>query len=87
MADAFDVLIDDRAFIECAGDVVRGGADQLDAALVRLMVGPRALKARQERVMDIDAAAGKLRRHPVRQNLHVTRQHHQIGRGLSDQIP
>ena len=48
MADALHVLVDDRAFVERAGDVMRGGADQLDAALVRLMVGPRALEARQE---------------------------------------
>src|SRR4051794_39897551 len=57
MADAFDVLIDNRAFIEVAGNVVRGSADQFDAPLMRLMVGPRALEAGQERMMDIDAAA------------------------------
>src|SRR3954469_1945702 len=39
MADALDVLIDDRPLIERAGDVMGGGADQLDAALMRLMVG------------------------------------------------
>src|ERR1700759_5032889 len=49
VTDALDVLIDDRAFIEGTGDVMRGGADQFDAALMRLMVGPRALEARQER--------------------------------------
>jgi hypothetical protein len=27
MADAFDILINDRAFIEIAGNVVRGSAD------------------------------------------------------------
>src|SRR5258708_39634461 len=48
MADALDVLIDDRAFIEVAGDVMRGGADQLDAALVRLVIRPRALETRQK---------------------------------------
>jgi hypothetical protein len=60
MADALDVLVDDRAFIERGGDVMRGGADQFDATLMRLMVGPRAFKARQKRVMDIDAAAESL---------------------------
>src|SRR5260370_15292028 len=54
MADALDVLIDDRTFIEVASDVMRGGADQLDAALVRLVIRPRALETRQKRVMDID---------------------------------
>src|SRR2546425_9069199 len=62
MADALDVLIDDRALIEIAGDVMRGGADQLHATLVRLVIRPRALKTRQKRVMDIDAAPRKLRR-------------------------
>src|SRR5258707_1107158 len=65
MADALDVLIDDRALIEVAGDVMRGGADQLDAALVRLVIRPRALETRQKRVMDVDAAPRKLRRHLV----------------------
>jgi hypothetical protein len=39
MADALDILVDDRAFIEVAGNVMRGGTDQLDAALVRLVIG------------------------------------------------
>jgi len=65
MADALDVLVDDRPLIKRAGDVMGGGADQFDAALMRLVIGPRALEARQERVMDIDAAARQLCRHLV----------------------
>ena len=38
VADALDVLVDDRAFVQVARDVMGGGADQLDAALMRLMV-------------------------------------------------
>ena len=38
MADALDVLIDDRAFVEVAGNVMRGSADQFDPPLMRLMV-------------------------------------------------
>ena len=87
MADALDVLVDDRALIERAGDVMRGGADQFDAALMRLVIGPRALEARQERVMDVDAAPGQLRRHLVRQDLHVARQHHEIGLGFGRPDP
>ena len=37
VADALDVLVDDRAFIEVACDVMGGGADQLDAALMGLV--------------------------------------------------
>ncbi len=44
MADALDVLIDDRPFVEIAGDVMRGGADQLDAALMSLVIGLAPLK-------------------------------------------
>ncbi len=66
---------------------MRGGADQFDAALVRLMIRPRALEARQKRMMDVDAAARKLRRHLVREDLHIARQHNEIGFGLSNQIP
>jgi hypothetical protein len=40
MADALDILVDDRALVERAGDIMRGGADQLDAALMRLVIGP-----------------------------------------------
>src|SRR5215213_10084796 len=56
VADALDVLVDDRALVEVTRDIMGGGADQLDAALMGLVVGPRALEARQERVVDIDAA-------------------------------
>jgi len=65
MADALDVLIDDRALIEVAGDVMRGGTDQLDATLVRLVIGTCALKTRQKRMMDVDAAPRKLLLHLV----------------------
>src|SRR5438445_12069417 len=48
VAETLDVLVDDRALIERAGDVMRGGADQFNAALMRLMIGSRALEARQK---------------------------------------
>ena len=54
VADALDVLVDDRALVEIARHIMRGGADQLDAALMRLVVGSRALEARQERVVNVD---------------------------------
>jgi hypothetical protein len=55
---ALDVLFDDRALVEVGRHVVRGGADQLDAARMRLEVGPRALEAGQEAVVDVDRPAG-----------------------------
>ena len=51
VADPLDVLIDDRTLVEVARDVMGGGADQLDAAFMRLVIGPRALDTRPERVV------------------------------------
>jgi hypothetical protein len=39
------------------GDVVGGGADELHAAVERLLVGLGALEAGQERVVDVDDPA------------------------------
>src|SRR5579859_6942531 len=87
MADALDVLVDDRPLVEIARDVMCGGADQLHPALMRLVIGFCALESRQERVMDVDAASRQLRRKIIREDLHVARQHHEIAFGLSDQVP
>jgi len=65
VADALDVLLDDRALVEVAGDIVGGGADQLHTARMGLVIGLGALEARQEAVVDVDAAALQLGRQPV----------------------
>src|SRR6185295_13668113 len=57
MADRLDILMDDRPFIQIGGDEVRGRADHLDPARMRLVVGLGALEPRQEAMMDVDAAA------------------------------
>jgi hypothetical protein len=87
MADALDVLVDDRSLVEVARHIMRGGADQLHAALVRLVIRTRALEARQERVVDVDATAGEFCRQVVGQDLHIAGQHHEIGAGVLHQIP
>src|ERR1700690_1263326 len=74
VADAGGVLLDDRAVIEDLGDVVAGGADQLDSACVGGVIGPRSGERRQERVMHIDDGGGIVRDELRRQNLHVARQ-------------
>src|SRR5664279_6511318 len=84
VADAFDVLLDDGAFVEIRRHVMRGGADQFYAACVSLMVGLRTLEAGQKTVMDVDAATGKEPGEIVRQDLHVTGEHDQVGVGLRD---
>src|SRR4051812_45089984 len=52
-----DILFDDRTFIERRGHVMRGRANELHAALMRLMVGLRTFESRQKRMVDVDAAA------------------------------
>ena len=42
VGDARHVLLDDGAVVEHLGDVVAGGADELDAARVGRMIRPRA---------------------------------------------
>ena len=85
MVHAFDVLVDDGTLVQVRGYVVGGGADDLDAAGMRLVVRTRALEAGQEAVMDIDGTAIQRAAHVFRQNLHVAGQHHQIDAFLLDQ--
>jgi len=80
------VLLDDRAFVQVFGDVMRGGADDLDPARVRLVIRLRALEAGQEAVMDVDRPPGQGLAQARRQDLHVTRQHHQIDLLALDQV-
>ncbi|KGV46890.1 hypothetical protein X900_4647 [Burkholderia pseudomallei BDU 2] len=77
--DALDHLLDDRPLVEVVGHEVRGRADQLHAASMRLMVRLRALEPRQERVMDVDRAIREPRARFRRQHLHVAREDHELG--------
>lgn len=86
MVDALNILFDDRAFVERGGHVVGGGTDDLDAALVGLVVGPGALEAGQEGVVDVDGAAFEGPAEVVGQHLHVARQHHQLGAAALDDL-
>lgn len=55
------------------------GADQLHPALMGLVVGLRSLEARQEGVLDVDAASEEFRREGTGQDLYVACQHDEIG--------
>ena len=68
------VLLDDRPLIQVGGHVVGGRADQLDAAIVGLRVGARALEGGQERVVNIDDAALHGAADLVGEDLHVAGQ-------------
>ena len=69
VADALHVLLDDRPFVEIRGHVMGGGADQLHAARIRLMIGFCALEAGQERVMNVDAPACQFGAEAVRRKI------------------
>ena len=78
MIDPLDALLDDRPLVEVAGDEMRRRADQLDAAVMRLVIRLGALEAGQEGMVDIDCPAAQGFAHFRRENLHVARQHHQV---------
>ncbi len=84
MSNSHDVLLDNRAFIQIGSHVVRCCADQLYAAFVRLFIRVCPLEGRQERVVDVDNPARHFLTQLVRQDLHVTGQHHQFGAALFD---
>ena len=71
--------MDDRSFIEVGSDVMRTCPDHLDAPLVCLVIRLCALEAGQEAVMDVDAPPAEMRGLFVGQDLHVPRQHDQLG--------
>ncbi len=73
------ILLDDGAFVQVGRDVVGGGADQLHTPVVGLVVRLGALEAGQKRVVDVDGTPGQFAAQVVAQDLHVTRQHHQLG--------
>ncbi len=73
MVDPFDILLDNRALIEIGGHIVGGGPNDFHAAGVGLRIGLRALKARQERMVDVDGTPGPGRTEPRRQDLHIPR--------------
>jgi hypothetical protein len=78
VADANDILFDDRPFIEIRRDIVTGRANEFHTSLIRLRVGIRADKGREERMMNIDDLIGIMRNKRFRQYLHVAREHDEI---------
>lgn len=86
MVDTGDALLDNGAFIEVGGDKVGGGADNLDAALERLVVRLGALEAGQEGVVNVDDAAAHGRAEARREDLHVAGENDELNVVLADQV-
>jgi hypothetical protein len=72
------VLPDDRPLVEVAGGVVSGGADQLHAALVGMLIRAPAAEGGKEGVMDVDHGAVEAFQEFPRQDLHVAGQDHEV---------
>lgn len=86
MIDPGNTLLDDGALVQVSGDEMRRRADDLDAALVRLVVGLCALEGRQEAVVDVDdLAAHGLAQHG-REDLHVAGEDDELDVMLPDQL-
>ena len=86
VGDAGDVLLDDRTLVQVGGHVVGGRADQLDAAIVGLRVGTRALEGGQEGVVDVDDAALHGAADLVGEDLHVAGQDDEFHLFGGDQV-
>src|SRR3546814_9763276 len=59
MADRFDILMNDRPFVEVSSDIMGGRTDHFHAARMGLVIGLGALETRQETMVNVDAAATK----------------------------
>lgn len=86
VVDAGHALLDDGALVEVGRDKVRGGANDLDAALVGLVVRLGTFKGRQERVVDVDDAPAHGAAQHRREHLHVPREHHELDVVLPDEL-
>ena len=71
MRDAADILLDDRSLVEVLGGVVRRGADQFHAAVVRPGVWRGPGEGRQERVVDVDHRGADAGQEVTLEDLHV----------------
>src|SRR3546814_10552622 len=71
MADRFDILMNDRPFVEVSSDIMGGRTDHFHAARMGLVIGLGALETRQETMVNVDAAATQISGKIVRKNLHI----------------
>lgn len=78
MIDPFDVLLDNGAGVEVFGDVVCGGADEFDAALVSLVVRLGADKGGEKAVVDVDDPSAELGYKVAGEDLHVLREDDEV---------
>lgn len=86
VVDPRNPLLDDGALVQISRDKVRRRADDLDASLVGLVVGLRALERGQEAVVNVDDAAGHGLAESRRQDLHVSGENDELDAVLLDEL-
>ena len=85
MRNASDILLDDGTIIEDTGDVVAGGADELDATRMGCVVWPRTDERRQKRVMHVDDRGWIAGDEVFREDLHVASEDDEFDAQLFEQ--
>lgn len=78
VVDPHDILLNNRALIQIASNKVGRSANDLDTAVISLVVGLGALERGQETVMDVDDAPGHGLAQGRREDLHVAGQDDQV---------
>lgn len=79
MINGYDLLCDDRAFIQLVGNEMCSGAYELDTPFERLTVWIGADKGGEKGVMDIDDACGECLDKRRRQDTHELGQDNIVG--------
>ena len=86
MVDSGNALLNNGTLIQVRRDKVSSGTDDLDTALVGLVVGFGALEGRQEAVVDVDDAAGHGFSQLGGQDLHVTGEDNELDLVLGNEV-
>lgn len=86
MVDTGDTLFNNGALIQIGRDKVGRGADNLNAAVVGLVVGLGALEGGQEAVVDVDDFAAHGGAQGGREDLHIAGQDDELNVVLADQV-
>ena len=71
VGDADDVLLDDGAFVQFRRDVMAGGTDDFDTAVMGGVVGPGSGKGGEEAVVDVDDPVWPGSADVIGEDLHV----------------
>lgn len=86
MVHSDHVLLNNWSLIQIAGHEMSSGTDDLDTAIICLVVGLGTLEGGQEAVVDVDDLAGHLGAKQGRKHLHVSCKDNEVNIVLLDQL-